>query len=136
MELPDKYKWIYSCANVAMTGHGVPDVYRYMAAADVLVHPSYREGFSMVIQEAMAMALPVITTDIPGPSEVIEKDVTGILAQARNVETLYECMKWMYEHQEKGREMGKAGRKRCEEKFNRERMLRLTLEDREQILNS
>lgn len=136
MELPNKYKWIYSCANVTMTGHGVPDVYRYMAAADVLLHPSYREGFSMVIQEAMAMALPVITTDIPGPSEVIEKDVTGILAQARNVETLYECMKWMYEHQEKGREMGKAGRKRCEEKFNRERMLRLTLEDREQILNS
>lgn len=136
MELPDKYKWIYSCANVAMTGHGVPDVYRYMAAADVLVHPSYREGFSMVIQEAMAMALPVITTDIPGPSEVIEKDVTGILAQARNVETLYECMKWMYEHQEKGREMGKSGRKRCEERFNRERMLRLTLEDRENILKA
>lgn len=136
MELPDKYKWIYSCANVAMTGHGVPDVYRYMAAADVLVHPSYREGFSMVIQEAMAMALPVITTDIPGPSEVIEKDVTGILAQARNVETLYECMKWMLEHPEERVQMGKAGRKRCEEKFNRERMLRLTLEDRENILNA
>ena len=136
MELPDKHKWIISNDNVAMTGHSVPDVFRYMAAADVLVHPSYREGFSMVIQEAMALSLPVITTDIPGPSEVIEKDVTGILAKARDEESLFECMRWMYEHKEEGITMGKAGRKRCEEKFNRERMLRLTLEDREQILNS
>ena len=136
MELPDKHKWIISNDNVAMTCHSVPNVFRYMAAADVLVHPSYREGFSMVIQEAMALSLPVITTDIPGPSEVIEKDVTGILAKARDAESLFDCMKWMYDHKEEGITMGKAGRKRCEEKFNRERMLRLTLEDREQILNS
>lgn len=136
MELPSKYKWIYSCANVTMTGHGVPDVYRYMAAADVLVHPSYREGFSMVIQEAMAMALPVVTTDIPGPSEVIEKDITGLLAKAKDVDSLFDCMKWMYDHKEEGVVMGLAGRKRCEEKFNRERMIQLTLEDREKILNS
>lgn len=132
----DNQKWIYTCPNIVLTGKDVPDVYRYMSAADVLVHPSYREGFSMVIQEAMAMALPVVTTDIPGPSEVIEKDVTGILAKARDEATLFECMKWMYEHKDAGIAMGVAGRKRCEEKFNRERMLRLTLEDREQILNS
>lgn len=136
IDLPDTQKWIFTCPNVVLTYKSVTDVYRYMSASDVLVHPSYREGFSMVIQEAMAMELPVITTDIPGPSEVIEKDVTGLLCKARDEESLYECMKWMYEHQEKGREMGKAGRKRCEKKFNRERMLRLTLEDREQILNS
>lgn len=135
MELPAKQKWVVSNPNVVMTGR-VLDVYRYMAASDVLVHPSYREGFSMVIQEAMAMALPVVTTDIPGPSEVIEKDVTGILAKARDEQSLFECMKWMYDHKKEGIAMGQEGRKRCEEKFNRERMLRLTLEDREQILNS
>lgn len=136
IDLPDSQRWIFACPNVALTHKSVTDVYRYMAASDVLVHPSYREGFSMVIQEAMAMELPVVTTDIPGPSEVINKDVTGLLAQARDEKSLYECMKWMYEHQEKGREMGKSGRKRCEERFNRERMLRLTLEDRENILKA
>lgn len=136
IDLPESQKWIFTCPNVALTHKDVTDVYRYMAASDVLVHPSYREGFSMVIQEAMAMELPVVTTDIPGPSEVIEKDVTGLLAKARDEESLYECMKWMYDHQEKGCEMGKAGRKRCEVKFNRERMLRLTLEDRENILKA
>lgn len=136
MELPETLKWIYSSTNVVFTGKDVPDVYRYMAASDVLVHPSYREGFSMVIQEAMAMSLPVVTTDIPGPSEVIEKNVTGILAKARDEQSLFECMKWMYDHKDEGIAMGLSGRKRCEEKFNRERMLRLTLQDREQILNS
>lgn len=136
IELPESLRWIFSSTNVVFTGKDVPDVYKYMAAADVLVHPSYREGFSMVIQEAMAMALPVVTTDIPGPSEVIEKDITGLLAKAKDVDSLFDCMKWMYDYKEEGVVMGLAGRKRCEEKFNRERMIQLTLEDREKILNS
>lgn len=136
MKVPDTLKWIYSCPNIIMTGKDVPDVYRYMAVSSVLVHPSYREGFSMVIQEAMAMSLPVITTDIPGPSEVIEVNKTGLLAKARDTVTLFDCMKWMVEHPKEREIMGEYGRKRCEEKFSRERMLRLTLEDRENILKA
>lgn len=119
--------------NVVMTG-ATNDVPKYLSASDVLVHPSYREGFSMVIQQAMALEIPVVTTDIPGPSEVIEPSVSGILAKPQDVETLYDCMKWMMEHPIDRREMGRAGRKRCEEKFNRERMLQLFLNDREKIL--
>lgn len=121
--------------NVVVTGW-TSEVPKYISASDVLVHPSYREGFSMVIQQAMAMEIPIVTTDIPGPSEVIEPNVSGILAKPRDVETLYDCMKWMADHPFERIQMGKAGRKRCEDKFSRERMLRLTLEDREQILIS
>lgn len=112
------------------------EVPKYISAIDVLVHPSYREGFSMVIQQAMAMEIPVVTTNIPGPSEVIEKDVTGVLAEPRDVDTLYDAMVWMVEHPEQRVAMGKAGRVRCEKHFTRERMLQLTLEDRESIINS
>ena len=112
------------------------DVPKYISALDILVHPSYREGFSMVIQQAMAMEIPVVTTNIPGPSEVIEKDVTGVLAEPRDVDTLYDAMVWMVEHPEQRVAMGKAGRVRCEKHFTRERMLQLTLEDRETIINS
>jgi glycosyltransferase involved in cell wall biosynthesis len=38
------------------------EVPKYISAMDVLVHPSYREGFSMVIQQAMAMEIAVVTT--------------------------------------------------------------------------
>lgn len=121
--------------NIVLTGW-TNEVPRYISACDILVHPSYREGFSMVIQQAMAMGLPVVTTDIPGPSEVIENGVTGMLVQARDADSLYEGMKWMVEHSSERVAMGKAGRVRCEQKFCRERMLRLTYEDRVQIINS
>ena len=110
------------------------EVPKMMAAADVLVHPSYREGFSMVIQQAMAMALPVVTTDIPGPSEVITPNVTGLLVKPRNASSLYLGMKQMISRHDQMEKMGMAGRLRCEEKFNRNRMLRLTYEDRMRIL--
>lgn len=111
------------------------EVNKYMAACDVLAHPSYREGFSMVIQEAMAMQLAVITTDIPGPSEVIEEGVTGILVQPRDVDSLYEGLKEMLSDRKRMEEMAIAGRKRCERLFNRQRMLRLTYEHRMNLLN-
>lgn len=133
-KLPTHLEGFTGLPNVVMTGW-TNEVPKYLSAADVLVHPSYREGFSMVIQQAMALELPVVTTDIPGPSEVIEKNVTGILAKDRDVDTLYECMKWMTEHPEERIRMGKEGRLRCEKKFTRERMLQLTLEDRNQILD-
>lgn len=121
--------------NIINTGW-TNEVPKYISALDVLVHPSYREGFSMVIQQAMALELPVVTTNIPGPSEVIEEGITGMLAEPRDVDTLYNAMLWMIEHPEKRLEMGKAGRVRCEKLFTRQRMLRLTLEDRERIINS
>lgn len=110
------------------------EVEKYLSISDVLVHPSYREGFSMVIQQAMAFELPIITTDIPGPSEVIENGLSGILVQPKNSVQLYEAMKWMLEHPREREKMGKNGRQRCLEKFTRERMLKLTVDNIEQIL--
>ncbi len=112
------------------------EVPQYTSAADILVHPTYREGFSMVIQEAMAMELPVITTDVPGPSEVIEQNVSGLLVKPKDTESLYHAMKTAIGNMNQMRNMGKAGRRRCEEKFARERMIQLTYEDRMSIINS
>ncbi len=110
------------------------EVFKYMAASDVLVHPSYREGFSMVIQEAMAMQLAVVTTDIPGPSEVIEEGVSGILVQPRDSDSLYKGMKSLISNPDRISQMGAAGRERCEKLFNRQRMLDLTYEHRMSIM--
>ena len=111
------------------------EVNKYLSACDVLVHPSYREGFSMVIQEAMAMQLAVVTTDIPGPSEVIEEGVTGILVQPRDTDSLYEGLKEILSNKTQMEQMAVAGRKRCEKLFNRQRMLQLTYEHRMNLMN-
>ena len=132
--IPSRLIPITKCKRVIFTGY-TTKVNKYIAASDVLAHPSYREGFSMVIQEAMAMKLAVVTTDIPGPSEVIEDGVTGILVQPRNADSLYEGLNKILSDKNKMTEMADAGRIRCERLFNRQRMQNLTYEHRMSLMN-
>ena len=64
------------------------DVRPYLRRADVFVLPSYREGTPKSALEAMAMAKPIIVTDVPGCREVIENDVNGIIVPPRDPEAL------------------------------------------------
>ena len=80
--------------NVIFTGF-TREVALHLSVVDVLVHPTYREGFSMVIQQAMAMGCAIITTDIPGPSEVIVENESGLLVQVKDSEALQKAMRRM-----------------------------------------
>ena len=99
------------------------EVYSYMSMMDVLVHPTYREGFGKVIQEGMGMGLPIITTDIPGPSEVIENNISGILAEVKNSDDLAEKMELIYNDENMRNSFAKEGRIRAEKYFDRPIML-------------
>ena len=111
-------------SHIVFTGN-VPSeqVLRYMAMFDVLTHPTYREGFGKVLQEAMGMYLPIVTTDIPGPSEVVESGVSGILVEARNPNDLADKMELMYTDAELRERLAAEGRKRVEKYFDRPIML-------------
>ncbi len=130
---PNLRQWAVECDGVYFAG-GVFDVPRYMAAMDILVHPSYREGFSMVIQEAAAFGLPVITTDIPGPSEVIEENVTGLLVPPKDTASLFGAMERLGEDTNLQKMMGEAGLERDIKLFERSIMLDKVLKDRNTIL--
>lgn len=71
----------------------VSDIERYYAAIDVLVLPSYREGFGNVVIEAGAVGTPAIVTDIPGPTDAIDRDKTAIVVPAKDSAALAEAMK-------------------------------------------
>ena len=62
------------------------------AAADVLAHPSYREGVPRVLMEAAARNLPIVASDIPGCREVILHTVTGLLFPPRDAGALSEAL--------------------------------------------
>lgn len=122
-------------SHIIMTGNVPPEqVYSYMAMFDILTHPTYREGFGKVLQEAMGMRLPIITTDVPGPSEVVERNISGLLVKAQSVETLLEAMKHLYNNEELRRKIALEGRKRAEMYFDRPIMLNNTLKDLNKLM--
>lgn len=131
---PELIRQARECPAVVFHGYA-EDVPVYMSAIDVLVHPTYREGFSMVIQQAMAMGCAVITTDIPGPSEVIEKDVSGLLVPPRDFTALGRAMNWLAQDGQLRERLARAGYRRVCERFGRERMLELTYQDRIRMMN-
>ncbi|KMQ68964.1 glycosyl transferase family 1 [Chryseobacterium sp. FH2] len=71
------------------------DVRPYFAISDVLVFPSYREGFPNVVMQAGAMGLPGIVSDINGCNEIIIDGQNGVIVPVKNSEKLSEAMEKM-----------------------------------------
>lgn len=71
------------------------DTLRILSCFNCFVLPTYRDGFGTAIQEAMALNKPCITTDIPGPSEVIRNEIDGLLVQPRNINDLADKMNYL-----------------------------------------
>ncbi|MBQ7856525.1 MAG: glycosyltransferase family 4 protein [Alistipes sp.] len=94
------------------------DVRPYLAASDVLVLPSYREGFPNVILQAGAMGLPVIVTDVNGSDEVIEQGVNGVIVPRRDAEALYGAMAQMAAERKRTAQMASVARKMVAERFD------------------
>lgn len=94
--------------------------YNALQAGDVLCLPSYREGFGISVIEASAVGLPVIVSDIYGLKDAYEDGVTGLKCKARDVDSLYEVMKKLYDDKEMRISLGKAGRERTKNLFSME----------------
>ena len=116
--------------HIVLTGNVPPsEVYAHMAMFDVLTHPTYREGFGKVLQEAMGVRLPIITTDVPGPSEVVDSGVSGLLVRDHNAKDLEDKMEMLYNDVELRESLAANGRARAEKYFDRPIMLNNILED-------
>jgi glycosyltransferase involved in cell wall biosynthesis len=76
-------------------------VAHYLALADVLVHPSHREGFPNVLLEAGAMQVPVICSDIIGNTDLISQQKTGLIFPVKQVEVLREALEFAFVKREK-----------------------------------
>lgn len=68
------------------------DIRPFLAASDVFVFPSYREGFPNVVIQAGAMGLPCIVTDINGCNEIITEGVNGCIIPSQNKSALQDAM--------------------------------------------
>jgi starch synthase len=89
----------------------LPDLLRQ---CDVLVFPSYCEGFGLVLLEALASGMPIITTDATAGPDLIDQGSEGFLIRSGNLEALRESMKYFVDHPETLDEMSIAARRRAE----------------------
>lgn len=91
----------------------------YLAVMDILVLPSYREGFGNSLIEASAMQVPVVATDIPGCRDAVIDGTTGILVKPRDIVSLRKTLNELIENPSKRMEMGRRGRQWVAENFDR-----------------
>lgn len=96
------------------------DVARCLAAMDVFVMPSYREGFGVVNIEAAAMNLPVVSTRIPGCVDSVADGVTGTLVPPGDAEALESAIRKYLDDPALRRRHGEAGRHRAVRDFRPE----------------
>ena len=100
------------------------DVRPYLALADCLVLPSYREGMPRTLLEAAAMAKPIIATDAPGCRDVVIDGETGWLCPVKDAEALANCMVQLLAMPPADRQaMGMAGRRFIVDNFDEQKVV-------------
>lgn len=106
-----------------------------MAAFDVFLLPSLREGFGLVLLEAMSRRLPIVASHVGAIPEIVIDGETGILVEPRNVDELAKAMTRLLNDRALRKYMGLLGAARLEEHFSVERMVDGTVAVYEQVLN-
>jgi glycosyltransferase involved in cell wall biosynthesis len=95
------------------------DVRTFLAAADCVVLPSYREGIPRSLLEAAAMGRFVIATNAPGCRDTVDDGITGLLCKPRDAVDLADKMlRFLALDQASRTAMGEAGRRKMEREFD------------------
>lgn len=102
--------------NIVLTGRQ-SDIRPFLLVSDVLVLPSYREGFGVVLMEAGAMNIPVIASDVTGCKDVVNHE-NGYLVPPRDTESLYNKMNMLYINEEERNRIKEATRQSISSRFD------------------
>lgn len=127
------YDWSKNNSKIIYCGF-TNEVEKYLAASDVYLLPSYREGFGSAVVEAEAMGVPVIVSDIPGPTDAMKKDSTGIVVSKGSVKELAIAMNELYKNDVLRDEYGKRAYQFAVTRFEQRKLLDKILIDRKRLL--
>jgi glycosyltransferase involved in cell wall biosynthesis len=94
------------------------DIPEVMAALDILAFPSHAEAFGDVLIEAMAMKLPIVSTNCDGVIEIVVDEETGIQVPPRDAPALSSALARLVQDEQLRRSLGEAGRRRVEKMFD------------------
>ena len=103
--------------HIVFTGyHSQPE--RYMAIADILCIPSYREGFGTVVIEAAAMGVPAVGTRIYGLTDAIVDGETGYLVEPKHVSQLAHALQTLLVDDNLRKKFAESARQRAISQFD------------------
>lgn len=104
-------------------------------AGDVFVLPTYREGFGTSVLEAASVGIPCICSDTYGVLDAYVVNETGLRCHVGDADSLYLCMKKMYDNPELVKQMGLQSRKRVINEFKDEYLTECWINFYNQILS-
>ena len=97
-------------------------ILKLMKSARFLIVPSeWYEGFPMVIAEAFACGLPVISSSLGSLTELVTPGATGLLFSPSNSNELLQKALWAWEHPQELAQIGRNARRRYEERYTAEK---------------
>jgi glycosyltransferase involved in cell wall biosynthesis len=102
------------------------DVPALLSVVDVSVLPSLSEGLSNVVIESMAAGVPVVATAVGGNPELVADGKTGILVPPRDAAAIAGAVDRLLRDPRMADRLGAAGRRRAEERFSLNAMVRAT----------
>jgi N-acetyl-alpha-D-glucosaminyl L-malate synthase BshA len=89
-----------------------------LSVGDIYMLPSNKESFGLSALEAMSCEMPVVGYDVGGLPEVVTKNETGFLHPVGDVDGLAKSILQLVKDKDLRKQMGQAGRRRCEEIFH------------------
>ena len=110
-------------------------VAHYLAMADVLVHPSHREGFPNVLLEAGAMQVPIICSDIIGNVDVVTNKKTGLVFPVKKTDVLKDALEFAFIKREYMQGLADNLYKEVLEKYQRPKIHEMILENYERLMS-
>lgn len=111
------------------------DVRKFIAEADCIVLPSYREGASNILLEAASMERPIITTNTTGCKEIVDDEITGFLCNVKDSIDLAKKMERMLLLPfDQRNTMGKKARQKIIMEFDKQIVINAYLKAIDEIL--
>lgn len=124
IEVERKIEALDLCNNVHLLGVK-SNMQEIMCSADMFLLNSTLEGMPLVLLEAMACSLPVVTTPAGGIPELVRPGKDGMVTKGFEQEEYTQAIIEMLENDDKRKKLGQAGRKRVEESFSAERIVKM-----------
>lgn len=99
------------------------DIHRLLNALDIFVFPSHAEAFGLVLLEAMATGLPVVSSNCDGVVDIVTNRVEGLLVPPKEVAQLTAAVEELVQSPELRHRLGQKGRQKVKAQFDLEQMV-------------